>query len=131
MRVAQVIINRPAKQLHKPLSYLMPEKFGNVLPGTRVLIPLGHSREEGILIGYKELVDLYDNCKGKATFTYILTGEGDTLTFSLDQKGALIMDVTICTTCNYKCNMTIESLDQTYLPRFIEFFKEFLEREPK
>ncbi len=31
MRVAQVIINRPAKQLHKPLSYLMPEKFGNVL----------------------------------------------------------------------------------------------------
>ena len=51
MRVAQVIINRPAKQLHKPLSYLMPEKFGNVLPGTRVLIPLGHSREEGILIG--------------------------------------------------------------------------------
>ena len=45
MRVAQVIINRPAKQLHKPLSYLMPEKFGNVLPGTRVLIPLGHSRE--------------------------------------------------------------------------------------
>jgi hypothetical protein len=27
--------------------------------------------------------------------------------------------------------MIIESLDQTYLPRFIEFFKEFLEREPK
>ena len=85
----------------------------------------------GIRAGYKELVDLYDNCKGKATFTYILTGEGDTLTFSLDQKGALIMDVTICTTCNYKCNMTIESLDQTYLPKFITFFKEFLEREPK
>ena len=57
MRVAQVIINRPAKQLHKPLSYLMPEKFGNVLPGTRVLIPLGNSREEGILIGYEELLE--------------------------------------------------------------------------
>ena len=81
----------------------------------------------GIRAGYKELVDLYENCKGKATFTYILTGEGDTLTFFLDQKGALTMDVTICTTWN----MTIESLDQTYLPRFIEFFKEFLEREPK
>ncbi len=27
--------------------------------------------------------------------------------------------------------MTIESLDQTYLPKFIEFFKVFLEREPK
>ena len=57
MRVAKVIINRPAKQLHKPLSYLMPEKFGNVLPGTRVLIPLGNSREEGILIGYEELLE--------------------------------------------------------------------------
>ena len=57
MRVAQVIINRPAKQLHKPLSYLMPEKFGNVLPGTRVLIPLGNSREEGILIGYEDLLE--------------------------------------------------------------------------
>ena len=85
----------------------------------------------GIHTGYKALVNLYENCKGEATFINILTGEGDTLTFSLDQKGALTMDVTICTTCNYKCNMTIESLDQTYLPRFIEFFKEFLEREPK
>ena len=85
----------------------------------------------GIRAGYTELVDLYEKCKGKATFTYILTGEGDTLTFSLDPKGALTIDVTICTTCNYKCNMTIESLDQTYLPRFIGFFKEFLEREPK
>ena len=61
----------------------------------------------------------------------ILTGEGDTLKFSLDQKGVLTMDVNICTTWNYKCNMTIESLDQTYLPKFITFFKEFLEREPK
>ena len=60
------------------------------------------------------MVDLYENCKGKATFTYILTGEGDTLTFSFRPKGALTMDVTICTTWNYKCNMTIESLDQTY-----------------
>ena len=85
----------------------------------------------GIHAGYKALVKLYENCKGEATFTNILTGEGDTLTFSLDQRGALTMDVTICTTYNYKCNMTIESLDQTYLPRVIEFFKEFLEREPK
>ena len=85
----------------------------------------------GIHTGYKELVALYANCKGTATFTYVLTEEGDTLTFSLDQKGALAIDVTICTTYNYKCNMTIESLDQTYLPKFIEFFKEFLEREPK
>ena len=85
----------------------------------------------GIHTGYKELVELYETCKGKATFTYVLTGEGNTLTFSLDQKGALTMDIDICTTYNYKCHMTIESLDQTYLPNFIEFFKEFLEQAPK
>lgn len=85
----------------------------------------------GIRAGYTELVDLYEKCKGKATFTYILTGEGDTLTFSLDQKGALTMEINICSTYNYKCNMIIESLDQTYLPKFIEFFKVFLEKEPK
>lgn len=85
----------------------------------------------GIHRGYKELVELYENCKGTATFNYVLTGEGDTLTFSLNQKGALTMEINICTIYNYKCNMTIESLDQTYLPKFIEFFKAFLEREPK
>ena len=85
----------------------------------------------GIRTGYKELVDLYETCKGTATFSYVLTGEGDTLTFSLDQKGALTMEINIRTLYNYKCHMTIESLDQTYLPRFIEFFREFLEREPK
>lgn len=55
MRVGQIIINRPAKQLHKPLSYLVPEKFGPIELGTRVLVPLGGSKEEGILIGYEEL----------------------------------------------------------------------------
>ena len=64
-------------------------------------------------------------------FTYVLTGEGDTLAFSLDQKGALTMEINICTIYNYKCHMTIESLDQTYLPKFIEFFKVFLEKKPK
>ena len=67
----------------------------------------------GIHRGYKELVELYENCKGKATFTYVLTEEGDTLTFSLDQKGVLTMEINICTIYNYKCNMIIESLDQT------------------
>ncbi len=54
MKVADIIINRPAKQLHKPFSYAVPEKFGIIAPGTRVLVPLGGSREEGILIGYHE-----------------------------------------------------------------------------
>ena len=57
MRVASIIINRPAKQLHKPLSYLLPEKYGYVKPGTRLLVPLGGSREQGILIGYEKLIE--------------------------------------------------------------------------
>ena len=40
----------------------------------------------GIHTGYKELVALYANCKGTATFTYVLTEEGDTLTFSLQPR---------------------------------------------
>lgn len=32
------------------------------------------------------------------------------------------MNLIICE-YNYECKMTIESLDQTYLPKFIEFFK--------
>ncbi|WP_251422105.1 replication restart helicase PriA [Veillonella agrestimuris] len=60
MRVAQVIINRPAKQLNKPLSYILPDKFGDVASGTRLLVPLGGSREEGILIGYEELTEAPD-----------------------------------------------------------------------
>ncbi len=31
---------------------------------------------------------------------------------------------------NYRGEMTVEGLDQTYLPKFINFFKEFLERKP-
>ena len=113
----------------------MPKRLTHYTPWCP-LLPVSYTHLDpsdwsGIRKGYQELVDLYEKCKGKATFTHVLTGEGDTLTFSLDQKGALAIDVTICTTYNYKCNMTIESLDQTYLPKFIEFFKEFLEREPK
>ena len=60
MRVASIIINRPTKQLHKPLSYVLPDRFGNIMPGTRVLVPLGGSREEGILVGYEELSEKPD-----------------------------------------------------------------------
>lgn len=55
MELAQVIINRPTNKLHKPLSYQVPSHFGRIAPGTRVLVPLGASREEGIVIGYETL----------------------------------------------------------------------------
>ncbi|MBS4912705.1 MAG: primosomal protein N' [Veillonella sp.] len=55
MRVAEIIINRPAKAMNDPFSYTVPEKFGTIPVGTRVLVPLGPSREEGIIIGYRDL----------------------------------------------------------------------------
>ena len=58
MQLGEIIINRPAKQLNKPLTYEIPESFGNVPLGTRVAVPLGASREEGILVGYSEMKEM-------------------------------------------------------------------------
>ena len=58
MQLGEIIINRPAKQLNKPLTYEIPESFGNVPVGTRVAVPLGASREEGILVGYSEMKEM-------------------------------------------------------------------------
>lgn len=67
-------------------------------------------------------------CKGKASFRQYLSNGGNKLTFTLDSKGGLNINVSICE-YNYECKMAIESLDQTYLPKFIAFFEAFLERE--
>ena len=82
----------------------------------------------GIHRGYNELVNMNRTCKGKASFRQYLTDGGNKLIFTLDFKGSLNIDVVIYE-YNYECNMTIESLDQTYLPKFIAFFEAFLERE--
>lgn len=58
MRVAEVIINRPAKKMNSPFSYAVPEHLGTIEPGTRVAVPLGRTREEGILVGYRELEEV-------------------------------------------------------------------------
>ena len=55
MRLGEIIINRPAKQLNKPLTYEIPDSFGEVPIGTRVAVPLGASKEEGILVGYCDI----------------------------------------------------------------------------
>ena len=85
----------------------------------------------GIHRGYTELVDMNRTCKGKASFRQYLSNGGNKLIFTLDSKGGLNINVVICE-YNYECKMTIiESLDQTYLPKFIAFFKTFLARKPK
>ncbi len=58
MQLGEIIINRPAKQLNKPLTYEIPESFGKIPVGTRVAVPLGASREEGILVGYSEMKEM-------------------------------------------------------------------------
>ena len=55
MRLGEIIINRPAKQLNKPLTYEIPDSFGDIPIGTRVAVPLGASKEEGILVGYCDI----------------------------------------------------------------------------
>ena len=55
MRLGEIIINRPAKQLNKPLTYEIPDSFGHVPIGTRVAVPLGASKEEGIRVGYCDI----------------------------------------------------------------------------
>lgn len=57
MRVAEIIINRPAKKMNTPFSYLVPEHLEPIAIGSRVLVPLGSTREEGIVIGYSELTE--------------------------------------------------------------------------
>lgn len=52
MRLAEIIINRPAKQLNRPFTYRIPESFGNPQVGTRVAVPLGRTKEEGIILRY-------------------------------------------------------------------------------
>ena len=69
-------------------------------------------------------------CKGKASFRHYLSSGGNKLIFTLDSKGGLNINIVICE-YNYECKMTIESLDQTHLSKFIAFFEAFLERESR
>lgn len=57
MRVAEIIINRPAKKMNTPFSYTVPDHLEPIAIGSRVLVPLGSSREEGIVVGYTELIE--------------------------------------------------------------------------
>ncbi len=50
--IAEIIINRATRQLNKILHYKIPTEFGKIPVGTRVIVPLGKSKEEGIVIGY-------------------------------------------------------------------------------
>ncbi len=103
-QIADVIINRPATQLHKPFSYTVPDDFGTIPIGTRVYVPLGKGKEEGIIIGYrgqsehtlKPIISILDDtpwfteemlATGKAISKYYITPYSSALRlFTIDKK---------------------------------------------
>lgn len=50
---AEIIINMTAKRLQQTFSYIVPEGMA-VRVGSRVLVPFGHRREEGIVVALQE-----------------------------------------------------------------------------
>ena len=60
MIVAEIILNRPTKQLHSTYTYEVPERFGIIPTGTRVLVPLRNEREEGLVVACYETDQIFD-----------------------------------------------------------------------
>ncbi len=50
MRIAEVLINRPSKQLDRLFSYIIPDNLNHIGPGWRVIIPFSGRWEEGIIL---------------------------------------------------------------------------------
>ncbi|WP_374721921.1 primosomal protein N' [Peribacillus tepidiphilus] len=54
MKIAEVIVDVPAKQTDKPFDYLIPEKWqGLVKPGMRVAVPFGPRMVQGFVVDLK------------------------------------------------------------------------------
>lgn len=51
--IAEIIINSTAKQLQQTFSYLIPENL-DIAVGSRVVVPFGRRREEGIVVAIHE-----------------------------------------------------------------------------
>ena len=54
--IAEIIINTTAKRLQRTFSYTVPDGLA-VRVGSRVLVPFGHRREEGIVVALHEQLD--------------------------------------------------------------------------
>ena len=55
-KIAEIIINTTAKRLQQTFSYIVPDHLG-VRIGSRVLVPFGHRREEGIVVALRDHLD--------------------------------------------------------------------------
>lgn len=54
MSYGEIIINRPTTKLNRTFTYQIPSEFHNVRVGTRVLVPLGRQKEQGIVVAMKD-----------------------------------------------------------------------------
>ena len=83
----------------------------------------------GIQKAYEDLVRIYAECKGQVHMTGPIFTNPQVI-FTIDDKGHLKVEFFLSNHYSYTAEITIDGLDQTYLPRFIAFFKEFLKRKP-
>lgn len=59
MKVAEVIVDVPARQTDRPFDYAIPEKWEDILqPGMRVTVPFGTRRLQGFVIHIKSHSDV-------------------------------------------------------------------------
>lgn len=92
MKIAQVIVDVPAKAINQTFDYLVPEKFQDVIqPGMRVVIPFGPRKITGFVMrltdhspikSLKEIIDILD-------MTPVLTDE-------LIELGKWMAEDTLC-----------------------------------
>lgn len=52
--LAEILINRPSKHLDRTFTYRVPDIFGRISPGWRVIVPFSGRTEEGIVLSLRE-----------------------------------------------------------------------------
>lgn len=89
MKVAQVIVDVPARQTDRAFDYAIPDKWENTIePGMRVVVPFGPRKVQGFVIGVQEGSD-FDKLKeihSLQDLTPVLTDELLELAFWLTEE---------------------------------------------
>lgn len=53
-RLAEILVNRPSKQLNRTFTYAIPDSLSQLGPGWRCTVPFHHRTEEGIILSVEE-----------------------------------------------------------------------------
>ncbi|MCI5836890.1 MAG: primosomal protein N' [Veillonellaceae bacterium] len=94
MQVADIIINRPSKQIDRTFSYRIPAHLDNVAPGKQVVVPFAGSLAAGIVLAVRE-------DEGSADFAwkdiYAVPAELPQLSAELLELADFVADYYLCT----------------------------------